>query len=130
MVSETYIGAGSRGDAGPGHPRPSSPGSAARRAAQRRRAAQARRRVMLQGWQAVPAPTAPTASGRGAGTTAISPVERERRLQAAADHLVRTMRSVAVPGVPPFSRRDRLLLGGIIAIEAVVVGLMAAAAHR
>ncbi len=130
MVSETHSDTAARGDAGPGPGRLSAAGSAVRRSAQRRRASRARRRDALPGRRPPPAPVAAALVASAPGTVALSPVERERRLDTVADHLVRTMRSVAVPGVPPFSRRDRLLFGGIVTIEAVVVGLMVAAAHR
>ena len=60
----------------------------------------------------------------------LLPAERERRRAAVAQVLVRTMRSVPMPGVPPFSRRDRMVLGAVVVLEALVVGLIAAASHR
>jgi len=60
----------------------------------------------------------------------LLPWERERLRALVADVLVRTMRSVPVPGVPPFTRRDRLLLVGIIVCEALVVGFLVAAARH
>jgi len=57
----------------------------------------------------------------------LSNAERERRLAKVADSLVRTMRSVPMPGVQPFSKRDRLAIFGVVAIEAVLVGLIVGA---
>lgn len=63
-------------------------------------------------------------------TAVLSPEERERRLVNAADALVRTIRAVPMPGVPPFSRRDRLLIVGLLALQALVAVLLGAAGRR
>jgi len=60
----------------------------------------------------------------------LSSDELDRRRAYAAIALVRTIRSVPLPGVAPFTRRDRLLFVALIAAEAIVVALVAAAAGR
>ena len=102
----------------------STPARAARRAAQRRRATIARHGRTPHG------PRVLTPRAVPAVPADLLPAERDRRRAAVARFLVRTMRSVPMPGVPPFSRRDRMVLGAAVALEALVVGLIAAASHR
>ena len=126
-----HLAASERGTVqGPGV-RPSSSAQSARRIAQHRRAWIARRGR----WSSTPtggrAGSAAAADVAGSAVTAaLSPEERERRLVNAADALVRTIRAVPMPGVPPFSRRDRLLIVGLLALQALVAVLLGAAGRR
>jgi hypothetical protein len=110
----------------------STPGRQAIRAARHRRAWVARRRT--SGAETASAPAARRGAARPAARSSaariLSPAERERRRASVADALVRTIRSVPMPGVPPFSRRDRLLIVGFIAVEAIVAVLLGTAGRR
>ena len=108
----------------PDSARLSTPARAARRAAQRRRATIARHGRIRHG------PRVPTPRATPTLPADLMPAERDRRRAAVAQLLVRTMRSVPMPGVPPFSRRDRMVLGTVVVLEALVVGLIAAASQR
>ncbi len=115
---------------GPGG-RPSSSAQSARRIAQHRRAWIAQRGRRSAASTGGPAGSAAAVGVAGSTVTAaLSPEERERRLVNAADALVRTIRAVPMPGVPPFSRRDRLLIVGLLAFEALVAVLLGAAGRR
>lgn len=110
----------------------SAPGRHAIRAARHRRASIVRRRKSGAGM--APASTARPGTSRLASgypaAGALTPIERDLRRASVADALVRTIRSVPMPGVPPFSRRDRLLIVGLVAVEALVAVLLGAAARR
>ncbi len=111
--------------------RPSSSAQRARRAAQHRRAWIARRGSWSSGPKGGRTGPARTADDTGSAVAAaLSSEERSRRLANAADVLVRTIRAVPMPGVPPFSRRDRLLIAGFLAFEALVAVLLGAAGRR
>ena len=56
--------------------------------------------------------------------------EVARRLDRVAVALVRTIRSVPAPGVAPLRRRDIALFAAVVAVEAGVVLLIAAAITR
>jgi hypothetical protein len=60
----------------------------------------------------------------------LSRAERDARQARVAEALVRTIRSVPMPGVPPFSRRDRLLIAGLVGVEALLAVLLGTAARR
>ncbi len=110
----------------------SAPGRQAIRAARHRRAWVARRRessAEIASASAARRGTVRPAAWSSAART-LSPAERERRRASVADALVRTIRSVPMPGVPPFSRRDRLLIVGFIAVEAIVAVLLGTAGRR
>ena len=114
------------------------PGRRAIRAARHRRAWVARRRRSSAETASASASASASAARRGTARPAtrsspariLSPAERERRRASVADALVRTIRSVPMPGVPPFSRRDRLLIVGLLAFEALVAVLLGAAGRR
>ena len=107
------------------------PGRRAIRAARHRRAWVARRRTSIAGTASASAARRGAARpARSSAPRILSPAERERRRASVADALVRTIRSVPMPGVPPFSRRDRLLIVGLVAVEALVAVLLGAAARR
>ncbi len=103
-----------------------------RNAAARKRASIARYRALGRGAGDGPG----SASAHGPASAAIgrfetlSSDELDRRRTHAAIALVRTIRSVPLPGVAPFTRRDRLLFVALIAAEAIIVVLVAAAGGR
>lgn len=63
-------------------------------------------------------------------TASLSPDELGRRRARVADALVRTIRSVPVPGVPPFSRQDVALVVAVVLVEAAAIVVIAALASR
>ncbi len=99
---------------------------AARIRAARRRASAARHRRLVPGLVAHTAAVRHASPPRGAP---LSGQEVEHRLDRLARVLVRTMRSVPMPGVAPLRRRDWLLIGAVVVGEALVVLLFAWAAR-
>ena len=102
----------------------------ARLAAARRRAGTARRTgtgrtVRDPGHRASPGPGVPRAPAR-----ALSAKEFDRRLEHVARVLVKTIRAVPMPGVSPFTRRDWIIVVGVVLTEALVVVLLVAGAQR
>lgn len=61
---------------------------------------------------------------------ALSAKEFDRRLEHVARVLVKTIRAVPMPGVSPFTRRDWIIVVGVVLTEALVVVLLVAGAQR
>ena len=102
----------------------------ARLAAARRRAGTARR--MTTGCPARNRTLAGSARPDVSRTQgrALSAEEFDRRLEHVARMLVRTIRAVPMPGVSPFTRRDWVIVVGVVLAEALVVVLLVAGAQR
>jgi hypothetical protein len=130
-------------DAGVG--RPAQPGAEsgrvgqsplARRAhlsAARRRAWMARRRGSAPArsvGERAGANSGPPAAAARSASGHLTPDEVEQGRARAAMALVRTIRSVPMPGVAPFSRRDLVLVGAVVALEALVVLFVAGGGAR